>query len=219
MKILDFSIPYHDDDSKIIGAGIMPYAIKDRRVYVLLGQEDNDGRYGVFGGRMKPGCDEQETAVCEFHEETLGTVMDRNLVARLLSLRMYTLKFNGAAGVNRFFITYMLRVPWDPLLPEKFLRRRYALLNNDFTGLPEAFDERTGRPMYDFLEKRSVAWFPFDELICIGLKSKWNHPVTSMAGAPMFRRPFLAGLNNLVQYFNVPLFLKDLAWCDPDEGN
>ncbi|KAI9549663.1 hypothetical protein GHT06_003849 [Daphnia sinensis] len=214
MKILDFSLPYHSDDSKIIGAGIMPFAIKDRRVYVLLGQEDSDGRFGVFGGRMKPGCDEQETAICEFHEETMGAVLDRNLVTKLLAMRMYTLKFTGAAGVNRFFITYMLRIPWDPSLPEKFQRQRSALLHGDFTNVPDAFDEKTCRVKYDFVEKRSVAWFPFDELAGIALRSRWNHPVIGMDGTPMFRRPFLAGLNNLVQYFNVPLFLKDLAWCD-----
>ena len=60
-------------------ASILPYTIdRDGRWLLLLGQERHDGTWCGFGGRMEPRDlgDPWRTALREFHEETLGVMMN-----------------------------------------------------------------------------------------------------------------------------------------------
>lgn len=214
MKILEFVIPYHDTDCKIIGSGVLIYAIHDNKIHFLLGQEDSDKRFGIFGGRIKPNNSIEETAIREFEEETLGVVTTKQYIEHAIRSGGYSLKFNGAAGINRYFVTYMIRIPFNATIPAKFRRTRTGLFDGSSHHTVPGCVDSNGKVRYDYLEKRELSWFPADDIIGTALRSRWNHPVEGIPGHPMFRRPFLAGLSGLVQYFNLNMFLRDLVWCE-----
>ena len=204
MKVLEFAIPFNNEIDLIIGAGVLLYAVHDQRIYFLLGQETNDYRFGVFGGRIKPGVGIVDTAINEFEEETLGAVMPRSDLARILHSRLYTLKFVGAAGLNRYFVTFMVRIPFDPHICTVFANTRSGMIQGRLRDtIPGCVDHVTNQLKYDYLEKRELRWFLSEDIFNIALRSRWNRPVTGIAGSPMFRRPFLSGLHAVIQYFNM----------------
>lgn len=214
MKMLEMTIPYKGDQIKIIGSGILPYAIHHGHVYFLLGQEESDNRYGVFGGRMKHSISVEETAITEFNEETLGVVLTSLQITDIITNKLYSLKFIGAAGENRYFVTYMVQIPFDENMKNKFRSRRTGLLDGTACALvPGCLDSR-GRLLRDFTEKKAVEWFHTDDILNVALHARWNHPVEGIKGTPMFRRPFLSGLSGLVHFFNIRGFLRDLVWCE-----
>jgi 8-oxo-dGTP pyrophosphatase MutT (NUDIX family) len=213
MKLLELQIPHSDPESRVIGAGVLIYAIHEKKVWFLLGKETNDNRYGVFGGRLHPNTTIQANAVREFNEETMGVVLARDQIASILAEKKYTLKFCGAAGLNRYFVTYMVQIPYDALLKNKFATLRRGILNGTLGHtLPECYDSITGQLKHDFMEKRDICWFLAADILNIALRARWNHPVNTLSGSPMFRRPFLSGLHSLMLYFNLEGFLRDLAW-------
>lgn len=213
VKLLDMMIPYDDDDCKVIGAGVLPYAVHQQRTLFLLGQEDNDGRFGVFGGRLKANGCVEDTAITEFEEETLGVVVPTFYIADAIKGRQYTMRYSGAAGTNRFFVTYLIRVPFNPDIDKAFRAARAALSGGVSPPFLQGCIDESGRPRPDFLEKRSLEWFDAHAIFDAALKARWNHPVTAIRGSPMFRRPFLSGLSGLLQYFNMPALVNDLVWC------
>lgn len=217
MKVLEFSIPYKDPDCRVIGAGVMPFAIFQDNVYFLLGKEAYDGRYGVFGGRLKP-VGVQGTAIHEFHEETMGVVMPLKRMEDIVNTGQYVLKFIAAAGANRFFVTYVVQIDFDSALPDNFSKVRMEAMRGTVTNrdVPGIIDDN-GAPCPDFLEKSSLRWFLARDVLDVALRARWNHPVSGIPGAPVFRRPFLSGLCGLLQYFNLERFLSDLVWCSRTE--
>lgn len=54
-------------------AGILPIAIKNGVVHLLLGKETTSGRWSTFSGKQEEGEDFMATALREFHEETSNT--------------------------------------------------------------------------------------------------------------------------------------------------
>lgn len=213
MKLLEMHIPYKNDDSRIIGAGVMPYAIHQQTVYFLLGKEESDNRYGVFGGGIKPNRTVEETAIAEFNEETMGIVLPPTEIAAVIFDSLFSLKFVGAAGVNRYFVTYLVQIPFDRSIKHRFQVRREGLLDGTARAQVPGCVDAKGRLLRDFTEKKAVEWFLAEDLLTVALQARWNHPVVGISGSPMFRRPFLCGLSGLVQFFNIRLFLRDLVWC------
>lgn len=72
---------------KIYSAGILPYAKYKNETYFLLGQDRNDDTWSDFGGRSE--CIDQNsyinTATREFYEETIGSVVDLDVIRQRLS--------------------------------------------------------------------------------------------------------------------------------------
>lgn len=211
MKALEVTMPYHHPENEIIGAGVLPFAVHGGQAHVLLGKETADNKFGVFGGRMKPGLGVVQSAVAEFHEETLGVIMPPEAMATLLDNRCYELMFKTATGPHKFFVTYMLQIPFDPSLPKRFRDIRSSLCDGDVV-VPGSIGP-DGDVLYDFLEKNELAWFPLGDILDAATNARWNHPVRAMHGTPTFRRPFLAGLHAVMQYIDIRRIFLDVVWC------
>lgn len=138
MEIEDCEFAQADIDAHSLGAGILPYAIKpDGSLHVLLGRE----RYaplwrgscrwsGFEGSRQAPELIAQ-TATREFAEESLGVVLDSETVERLLEEHGHTmrivLRILHDRRPERYHCTYVVQIPWDPAVVERFEEWRARL--------------------------------------------------------------------------------------------
>lgn len=66
-----------NDKRRSYSAGILPYTIRDKRIYYLLGRDWRDEGWSDFGGKVedKDNHDIVTTAIREFFEETMGVVL------------------------------------------------------------------------------------------------------------------------------------------------
>lgn len=119
------------------GAGVLPFSVgPDGVVRVLLGRERfmpawrGSCRWSGFEGSRSPDESVQATAIREFMEESMGIVLDRASVTRAITERAYASRI-VLKIVNdrqeRYHCTYVLQIPWDMTLPDKFHRIRYEV--------------------------------------------------------------------------------------------
>lgn len=75
------------DSKPNYSAGILPYAKYKNKVYFLIGKDRNDNTWSDFGGRseMNDGNSFVNTASREFYEETIGSVVDIEVIRKRLS--------------------------------------------------------------------------------------------------------------------------------------
>lgn len=68
-------------------AGILPFTIMNNTIYFLLGKDKYEKSWADFGGKMEriDNNDRLATASREFHEETLGVVVQKEYIMHLLS--------------------------------------------------------------------------------------------------------------------------------------
>jgi hypothetical protein len=126
-----------------IGAGVIPIAVCDGSVYLLLGRErwmaswKGSCRWSGFEGSRKPGECIRETAAREFVEESLGVTIDDTKCAlqdRLRDGRYWirtVLQIHNERHAERYHCTYLIPVPLDASLPSRFLRIRNQLEHID----------------------------------------------------------------------------------------
>ena len=72
---------------KVYSAGILPFAKYKNETYFLLGQDRNDETWSDFGGRSEI-VDQNShvnTATREFYEETIGSVVDLDVIRKRLT--------------------------------------------------------------------------------------------------------------------------------------
>jgi 8-oxo-dGTP pyrophosphatase MutT (NUDIX family) len=130
-------------------AGVMPYAVVDGKVYILLGMDRRDGSWSDFGGRSEAGDTSPcMTAAREFYEETTGSVM------------LYQASIKGLDGVvpwksltvgkNEYFM-YPLRIPYSDAYPRSF---DMCLALADYAKMHKKFTEKT-----------QIAWFSIDSIV------------------------------------------------------
>lgn len=125
------------------GAGIVPIARgSDGRMYALLGKEHHVAnwkgscKWSGFEGGRKPEESVQETAIREWHEESLNVchvtaddITEGNYVCKLVlhvNQNNHRLLRHSPA---RFHVTYLVEVPFDERAPERFRVRRRSVLS------------------------------------------------------------------------------------------
>lgn len=168
---------------ELIGASVLPIAVDPAtgRGYAWLGQE----RYRLwsdFGGRFDPRTDScaEETAAREMAEETLRVFGDADhWKRRLRDDKDYLWKVRVKWNDDREFVSFIVRVPWNPLVA------------SDFADLPK-----------DECEKRCIALFPLPYVheSCKTVMAL-RHKRISRASAPPFlhiRSVFAQTLLNVV---------------------
>lgn len=75
------------DNKQTYSAGVLPYAKYKNKVYFLLGKDRNDNTWSDFGGRSEINDNNSyiNTASREFYEETIGSVVDIEVMRKRLS--------------------------------------------------------------------------------------------------------------------------------------
>lgn len=100
----------------IYSAGILPYQVgENNKIYFLVGK-DHENNWSDFGGKceFKDNNNVKETAVREFFEESLNSVMDINTARDLLrNDKNYTLIQSKTLSGSPYYM-FMLRVPMLP---------------------------------------------------------------------------------------------------------
>lgn len=73
------------DKRKGYSAGILPFTIRNNQIYYLLGRDWRDEGWSDFGGKVedKDSNSVIKTAIREFYEETMGSVMHEQELVQL----------------------------------------------------------------------------------------------------------------------------------------
>ena len=134
---------FYDDriERYCMGAGVIPVSTDERGdVRVLLGRErwipqwKGSCRWSGFEGSRKSNEDVVTSATREFMEESMGVVeivpetSDRShkslLLAHRLRIKLFwrriVLKIQSDRKPERYHCTYVVPVPWDPMVSERF---------------------------------------------------------------------------------------------------
>lgn len=104
----------------IYSAGILPYAIYDNNLYFLLGR-DYDQKWSDFGGRVEPNDkgDPEITAIREFYEESIGSVLDLDYIKKLMRQKKYK-KIISKTNSGHDYHMYIIRIQYSEQIKVKF---------------------------------------------------------------------------------------------------
>lgn len=145
-----------------LGASVIPFAVSDDRLWVLLGQESKTGKWCPFGGRAEPGETPAQTGLRELCEESLGVLGRIELLAeRGRGWWQRPLHVADKTG----FVTFALPMPFNneqrKLDPYRFgteRKRVTDMLREDSGGCP-------------FLDKQAVFWADAEQVDSFDLRA------------------------------------------------
>lgn len=131
------------DEDKVVGAGILPFAVHRGRVYFLMARERNvmhwrgSHKWSAFEGSRKAGECARLNAAREFVEESLGTVpltlepANAGDVSEALRVNRHCMRVALKRSSGAVHVTYVVCIPYMADIPAKFthLRRRVTHLS------------------------------------------------------------------------------------------
>ena len=139
-----------------MGAGILPIALHNNKLYFLFGKEVKSSSPGWsdFGGSTEKGENPKKTALREGYEELSGFYGSKNQLENLVTKNeIYTIENTNRGG---YYKTFLFKVDYDDKLPLyfnnnfKFVKSNLEYLVNNHNGL---------------FEKNEIKWFTKQELI------------------------------------------------------
>ena len=148
IDIADTDFNLEEIDSKIIGAGILPFCrTPTGDIQFALGKERfishwrGSLKWSGFEGGRKANERVAQTAAREFVEESMGIFVDMNKV-HLCDIPKLTQQLENndyaarivlciihAENIERYHVTYLLELPYQPRSIAKFVVERRVLLN------------------------------------------------------------------------------------------
>ena len=134
-----------------MGAGILPIAIHNNKVYFLFGQEAYDKKWSDFGGARDSKTEPIfETAIREGYEELNGLLGTKGKIRHMVK-NNYITKINKQ---DNSYSTYVFTIPYNTSLPEYFGNYNKFIETN----FPEKINKK------GFFEKSNIKWFSYEEL-------------------------------------------------------
>ena len=136
-------------------AGILPIAIKDKKIYFLFGRETVDhvfrdaGKWSDFGGSIEKGEKLEDVAIREGWEETSGILGNQKTVKELVEKKTIQKITNGT------YTTYLVAIDYNNKLPSIFDTNYKNIKKNK----PELIYEHNG-----LYEKDKIKWIEVDNL-------------------------------------------------------
>lgn len=164
----------------VIGSGILPLAIHNKQIYMLLGRERNEdksnGTWCGFGGGREPNESVVDNAVREFMEESMATIMSREDIIDILKnnkdgrlLTRYQLEKDNS---EHRYIEHIVLIEYNSDLPNLFDR-----IHKEFYHCAKVIDMSCGtgqcnitgvdigKTCSPLFEKDRIAWYNFDKVI------------------------------------------------------
>ena len=143
---------------KKMGGGIMPIALRNGLLVVLLGKERQEQLWADFGGGGEGRESQFMTAIREGGEELNGCLgTGKGLITRVKKNQLAEIK-NGEKFDNRY-ASYLFKIPYSDNLPEFFN-------NNDLfirKKIPYEI-ERSRKTHNGLFEKDEIQWFTVGEI-------------------------------------------------------
>lgn len=125
---------------EIYSAGILPYAIYKNNIYFLLGR-DYDQKWSDFGGRVEPNdkCEPENTAIREFYEESLGSILDLDYVKKIIRQKKYD-KIISTTNSGYKYYMFIIKIQYNELIKIKFNSTKLFL--NSISNLDKKYKEK-----------------------------------------------------------------------------
>lgn len=128
-----------------IGAGIIPISVDSNgKCHFLLAKErynpawKGSNRWSGFEGGRKSSEQFLETALREFNEESLGSIVKKETLKDIIEKNQYVIKLvvniQQASQISKYHITYLFQVPWNNNYIENFNYKRNKLLDIQCCG-------------------------------------------------------------------------------------
>jgi hypothetical protein len=101
-----------------MGAGVLPIAIHDGKIYFLFSREEinkkkDGGLWSDFGGRKDKLENYKQTAIRECYEEANGILGTKNKISKLVKHTIDSITLDG-------YKTHIVVIRYNKLLPKKF---------------------------------------------------------------------------------------------------
>ena len=150
------------DHVKRYSAGILPFYVKNRTIYFLLGRDtprDLVSHWSDFGGRSELGDNGRwdYTAAREFYEETIGSVMDiSTIMSKLTNKKNYT-KIKGFTLNGSSYYMYLVKIPY------KDYRQNFQSTLSFIKYIQGS--SKTTKLEYKYFEKTDIQWISLDTII------------------------------------------------------
>ncbi len=174
-------------------AGILPFYIKNKTIYFLLGK-DNEGKWSDFGGRSEISDKGRwdVTAAREFYEETIGSVIELSTMVTKLQLNRNYIRINDKTLGNSEYYMYVVKIPYKEIYRHNFISTlsfiNYINKNNKYE-------------YKKYLEKIDIQWVSIDT-IKKSLESNDNeheeYPLRYI-----FKRTLEKNINKILEFCNL----------------
>lgn len=179
------------DHLKRYSAGILPFYLKNKSVYFLLGRDtprDNVSHWSDFGGRSESADNGRwdVTAAREFYEETIGSVMDIATIMSKLANKKNYLKIKSTTLNGSPYYMYLVKVPY------KDYRQTFQSTLSFIKYMTKSI-----KLEYKYFEKTDIQWISLDTLT-ESIKITDNSEIYQLR--PVFKKTLFDNLE-LVQEF------------------
>lgn len=138
-----------------IGAGILPMAINEGKVYFLFSRErasetfKEAGMWSDFGGKDEKGETPMATAIREGYEESsglLGTIKDIIFLVKKKCVKQILIEK---------YKTFVVLIDYDPELPAKF-KEDYTIVNENFPKFVKKDNGYYEKDRLKWIEKKKL---------------------------------------------------------------
>lgn len=147
-----------------MGAGILPVAIHNKKIYLLLGKEKDTHVWSDFGGGKENNETHIETACREGAEELNGFIGSQTSIKEQIRKNGITVINNG----SKTYRSYLFEIAYDSSLPNYF--------NNNFKlmrkMLPKEIEKKNG-----LFEKSEIRWFSLNDMRKIRMRKFYYHGI------------------------------------------
>lgn len=137
--------------SNLMGAGIVPVAKYNNKLYFLFGKEQYGKNWSDFGGKSEKNETKMETAIREGYEELdgfFGSKTDiKNMVNNNFIIKLDTM--------DKKYCSYLFKCDYEAMLPLYFNNHHKFIQKN----LPVLVDKN------GLFEKSEIKWFTIEDLI------------------------------------------------------
>ena len=134
-----------------MGAGVLPIAFHNGKVYMLIGKENHSGGWSDFGGGREKDESLYETAIREGVEELNGFFGGETILRNKIKNNSITV----LETKEPVYKCYLFKVDYDKNLPEYF-NQNFKLMKK---RLPSVVEKHNG-----LFEKSEVRWVTLSEL-------------------------------------------------------
>lgn len=185
--LLNSTFTTKKDYQNVYSAGILPFSIKNKMVYFLLGK-DPDGKWSDFGGRSE--IDDNSrwdlTAAREFYEETIGSVMDVSTILTRLQAKKNYLRLKDKTLNGYPYYMYIIKIPY---------KETHRIIFKSTLSFIKYINSNDKKFDYKYFEKIEIQWVSSDTIFTSLKDPDSEYPLRSI-----FKRNLENNIKTIMEY-------------------